>query len=340
MQKWQVEGGFGLENLRRVEGPTEALGPSDVRVKVQAASLNYRDVLMMQGLYNPKQPLPLVPVSDGAGEVVEVGANVTRVSVGDRVVGSFAQGWLSGRARIEKIRATLGGPLPGMLRTEAVLSEQGVSKFPADYTYEEAATLPCAALTAWSALAQADLQSGEVVVVQGTGGVSLFAAQLAKARGARVIVTSKSNDKLARAEKELGADFGINYTEVPKWSAKVRELTGKQGADVIIEVGGGGTLAESTRAVRVGGTICLIGVLAGVESKLLLTPVLMQNVRIQGVLVGHRDGFDDLVRALEAGGVRPVIDRVFPFAEAKDAFEYLTTGAHFGKIVIRVSSQG
>ncbi len=337
MNAWQVQGSFGLENLQRTELEPEALGPSDVRIRVHAASLNYRDVLMVQGLYNPKQPLPLVPVSDGAGEIIEVGAQVTRVRVGDRVVGSFAQGWLSGRARIEKIRATLGGPLPGMLRTEAVLSEQGVSKFPAKYTYEQASTLPCAALTAWSALAQAELQSGETVLVQGTGGVSLFAAQLAKLRGARVIVTSKSDAKLARAASELGADFGINYTEVPKWSARVRELTDKQGADVIVEVGGGGTLAESTRAIRSGGTICLIGVLAGVESKLLLTPILMQNVRIQGVLVGHRDGFEDLVRALEVSGAEPVIDRVFEFDEAKAAFDYLALGAHFGKVVVRVS---
>lgn len=338
MRAWQLQGTFGLSGLQQVDLDPEPVGPHDVRIRVHAASLNYRDVLMVQGFYNPKQPLPLVPVSDGAGEIIEVGTHVTRVRVGDRVVGSFAQGWLSGRARIEKIRATLGGPLPGMLRTEAVLSEQGVSKFPAGYTYEQASTLPCAALTAWSALTQADLQSGETVLVQGTGGVSLFAAQLAKLRGARVIVTSKSNDKLARAATELGTDFGINYTEVPKWSARVRELTGKQGADVIVEVGGGGTLAESTRAVRAGGTICLIGVLSGVESKLLLTPILMQNVRIQGVLVGHRDGFDDLVRALETSATKPVIDRIFEFDEAKAAFEHVTAGAHFGKVVVRVGS--
>ena len=332
-----MQGSFGLDHMQRVELAPEPLGPRDVRMQVHAASLNYRDVLMVAGLYNPKQPLPLVPLSDGAGEIVEVGAAVTRVRLGDRVVGLFAQGWLSGRARIEKIRATLGGPLPGMLRTEAVLSEEGVARFPAEYSYEEAATLPCAALTAWSALTQAEVQSGETVLVQGTGGVSLFAAQFAKLRGARVIVTSKSNEKLERVAKDLGTDFAINYTDIPKWSGRVRELTGKQGADVIVEVGGGATLAESTRAVRAGGTICLIGVLSGVESTLLLTPVLMQNVRIQGVLVGHRDGFDDMVRALEASTVRPVIDRVFGFDEAPRAFEHLAAGAHFGKVVVRVS---
>lgn len=338
MKAWQVQDGFGLDNLKPTELAPESLGRSEVRVKVHAVALNYRDVLMVQGLYNPKQPLPLVPCSDGAGEIVEVGADVSRVKVGDRVVGLFAQRWLSGRARLEKIRYTLGGPLPGMLREEAVLSEQGVAKLPAHYSYEEACTLPCAALTAWSALQQSGLSSGETVLVQGTGGVSLFAAQLAKLRGARVILTSKDDAKLARARAEIGVDETINYREVPKWSARVRELTGKEGADVVVEVGGGGTLPESVRAVRAGGTIALIGVLAGVNTEVLLTPVLMQNVRIQGVLVGHRDGFEELVRALETSTLRPIVDHVYGFDDAKSAFEAMPSGAHFGKLVLKVAS--
>lgn len=334
MKAWQVQGKFGVDQLQQVELDPEPLGEHDVRVTIHAASLNYRDLLMVQGLYNPKQPLPLVPCSDGAGEVVEVGDKVTRVKTGDRVMGLFAQRWLAGRARLDKIRQTLGGPLPGMLRREAVLSEEGVVKMPAGYTYAQASTLPCAALTAWSALEQADLQSGETVVVQGTGGVSLFAAAFAKLRGARVIGTSKSHDKLERVKRELGVDEGINYVEVPKWSAKVRELTGKEGADLIVEVGGGGTMPESIRAVRAGGTIALIGVLAGVTSELLLTPVLMQNVRIQGVLVGHRDGFESMVRAIEHAKLEPVVDRTFGFDEAPAAFQYLASGVHFGKVVI------
>lgn len=332
---WHVQGKFGLSQLERTTLPAEPLGAHDVRVQIQAASLNYRDLLMIQGLYNPKQPLPLVPCSDGAGQVVEVGAKVTRVRVGDRVMGLFSQGWQAGRARVAKIRHTLGGPLPGMLRREAVLSEQGVVQMPANYTYEQASTLPCAALTAWSALEQAALTSGETVLVQGTGGVSLFAAQLAKLRGARVIGTSKSDEKIARMQCEIGVDHGINYVEHPRWSTKVRELTGREGADVIVEVGGGGTLPESVRAIRAGGTIALIGVLAGAATEISLTPVLMQNVRIQGVLVGHRDGLEELVRAIEQAQLQPVIDRVFSFDQVPEAFAHLASGSHFGKIVVR-----
>ena len=338
MRAWQVTGSFGLEHLESVELERERVGDHEVRIAVKAASLNFRDYLMVQGLYNPKQPLPLVPCSDGAGEVIEIGAKVTRVAVGDRVVGLFAQKWLSGRARIEKIRNTLGGPLPGMLREEAVLSEDGVAKFPAHYSYEEASTLPCAALTAWSALQQSELQSGETVLIQGTGGVALFAAQLAKLRGARVIITSKDDAKIARARTEVGIDEGINYKTTPAWSAPVRALTDKQGADVVIEVGGGGTMPESVRAVRAGGTIALIGVLAGVSTQVLLTPVLMQNVRIQGVLVGHRDAFDAMVVALSSSTIRPLIDRVYEFGQAREALEALPNGAHFGKLVVQVAS--
>jgi NADPH:quinone reductase-like Zn-dependent oxidoreductase len=301
-------------------------------------SLNFRDVLMARGLYNPKQPLPLVPCSDGAGEVVEIGPGVTRVKVGDGVMGLFAQGWLAGRARLPKLRSTLGGPRPGMLRSEAVLPEDGVVKMPAGYTFEQASTLPCAAVTAWSALEQAALTAGDVVLVQGTGGVSLFAAQLAKQRGARVLATSKSDEKLERAKRELGVDEGINYVAHPKWSAEVRRLTAKEGADVIVEVGGGATFGESCRAVRAGGTIALIGVLSGTSSEVPLTPILMQNVRVQGVLVGHRDAFEALVRAIESGGLQPTIDRVFEFGEAATAFEYLTKGQHFGKVVVTAPS--
>lgn len=332
---WQVQGSFGLDQLARVPLTEEPLGDRDVRVRVRAISLNYRDLLMVQGQYNPKQPLPLVPCSDGAGEVIEVGAKVSRVKPGDRVAGMFAQGWLAGTARVDKIRRTLGGPLPGALRSEMVLDEDGVAKIPAHFDDLQAATLPCAALTAWSALEQAGVCAGQTVLVQGTGGVSLYAAQFAKLRGARVIATSKSNEKLERVQRELGALHGINYVEVPKWSARVRELTAREGADVIVEVGGGGTMPESIRAVRAGGTIALIGVLAGVTADLPLTPVLMQNVRIQGVLVGHRDGFEAMVKAIEHAKLTPVIDRVFDFAEAKAAFAHLASAAHFGKIVLR-----
>ncbi|MFA6242320.1 MAG: NAD(P)-dependent alcohol dehydrogenase [Candidatus Hydrogenedentales bacterium] len=333
-----VENAFGLENLALVDRPEPEPGRGQVLIKVKAASLNYRDLLMVQGFYNPRQPLPLVPLSDGVGEVVAVGADVSRVKVGDRVAGAFAQGWISGRpSRVKLLDTTLGGPLDGMLREYALLSAEGVVRVPDHLTDEEAATLPCAGLTAWSALVRhGNVKPGDVVLVLGTGGVSIFALQFAKLLGATVIVTSSNNDKLERA-KALGADHGVNYRENTNWSKAVRELTGGEGVDHVIEVGGVGTLTQSMRAVRMGGTISLIGVLAGAEMALNLTPLLMQDIRLQGVIVGHRESFEEMNRAIAAHGMKPVVDRVFPIEDAKAAFELMGSSGHFGKIGIRVS---
>ncbi|MDX1997058.1 MAG: NAD(P)-dependent alcohol dehydrogenase, partial [Thermoanaerobaculia bacterium] len=279
----------------------------------------------------------LVPCSDGAGVVEAVGAGVTRFAVGDRVMPNFAQGWLAGRETREKMKTTLGGPLDGTLRELGVFSEEGLVAIPEHLTDEEAATLPCAAVTAWNALAgKGSVRAGDTVVTLGTGGVSIFVLQLARLFGARVIVTSSSNEKLARA-KELGAWHGINYLERPEWADGVLEVTGGAGADHVVELGGAGTLGQSLKAVRPGGEISIIGVLAGAVTELNLTSVLMRGLRLQGVLVGSREHFEDMNRALGHHRLRPVLDRTFDFTDAPAAFRHLAGGRHFGKVVVCVS---
>ena len=336
MKAFEIQKHFGLDALTLVERPDPVPPPSHVLVRVKAASLNYRDLLTIQGLYNPKQPLPLIPFSDGAGEVVRTGDGVTRVKVGDRVAGSFFQRWLSGGPTKAKLLSALGGPLDGMLCDHIVLHEEGLVHVPAHLSDEEAACLPCTAVTAWSALVeQGGLRPGETVVVLGTGGVSLSALQFAKLAGARVIVTSSSDAKLERA-RGLGADEAINYTTTPDWEKKVRELTGGEGADHVLEVGGGSTFAKSVRATRVGGTISLIGVLAGNSAEVSLAPILMQNIRVQGVIVGSRESFEAMNRAIAQHRLRPVIDGVFAFADARAALERMAGQQHFGKIVVKM----
>jgi NADPH:quinone reductase-like Zn-dependent oxidoreductase len=332
----EIRGGFGLDHLALVERPEPRPGPGQALVRLRAASLNYRDLLTVEGKYNPKQKLPLIPCSDGTGEVVEIGEGVARVAPGDRVSPLFAQRWLAGAPTREKLRSTLGGPLDGTLAELAVFDQEGLVKIPQHLSDEEAATLPCAAVTAWSALvAEGGVTAGDTVLVQGTGGVSLFALQIAKLLGARVIATSSRDDKLARA-RALGADAGINYRDVPEWGARVKELTGGAGADHVVEVGGAGTLQQSLRAVRFGGTISLIGNLAGTKAELLLTQIFMQRLRVNGILVGHRESFEAMNRAIALHELRPVIDRVFPLAEVRAAFDHMAAGDHFGKICVKI----
>ncbi len=338
MKVQEVQGAFGLENLLPAERPVPAPGPGEALLKLKAASLNYRDLLTVLGLYNPKQPLPLIPLSDGVGEVMAVGGGVTRVAVGDRAAGVFAQGWLEGApTRAAVPGTTLGGPLDGMLAEYAVLHEDGLVKVPAHLSDAEAATLPCAAVTAWSALKRhGDVQPGDTVLTLGTGGVSLFAVQFAKLLGAKVIVTSSSDEKLARA-KALGADHGINYQTHEAWWRQVREITDGNGADHVIELGGAGTLGHSLRSVRMGGHISLIGVLAGMGGPVDLIKVLMQDVRLQGVIVGPRSTFEEMNGVIAEEALRPVVDRVFPLDEARAALEYMQSGRHFGKICIQIA---
>jgi NADPH:quinone reductase-like Zn-dependent oxidoreductase len=332
----EIRGGFGLDNLALVERPDPRPGPGQALVRLRAASLNYRDLLTVEGKYNPKQKLPLIPCSDGAGEVVEVGDGVTRVQAGERVCPVFAQKWIAGAPTREKLRSTLGGPLDGTLAELAVFDQEGLVTIPEHLSDEEAATLPCAAVTAWSALVtEGGVTAGDTVLVQGTGGVSLFALQIAKLLGARVIATSSRDDKLARA-REMGAAEGINYRDTPEWGVRAKELTGGAGVDHVVEVGGAGTLQQSLRAVRFGGTISLIGNLAGTKTELLLTQIFMQRIRVNGILVGHRESFEAMNRAIALHQLRPVIDRAFPLEEAHAAFDHMAAGDHFGKIVITI----
>lgn len=336
MKAFELQVGFGLEQLKPVERPEPTaqrqLAPGEVLVEFRAWSLNYRDLLVVTGAYNPRLKLPLIPLSDGAGEVKAVGTGVTRFRPGDRVTPCFMQRWIEGPLTAERARSDLGGNLAGILVERAVLHEEGLVGIPPHLSFEEAATLPCAALTAWNALVvSGKLRAGDNVLLQGTGGVSLFALQFAKLHGARVTITSSSDEKLSRA-KALGADELINYKSVPEWGKRAFELTG--GVDHVVEVGGGGTLPESLRAVRHGGHIALIGILSGTAPANPL-PILMKGIRVQGIYVGSREMFEAMNRAITFHRLKPVIDRVFAFDQAVDALMYLQSGKHFGKIVIQ-----
>jgi NADPH:quinone reductase-like Zn-dependent oxidoreductase len=335
MQVFQIQDSFGLDNLKPAERDDPSPGIGEILIRMRAVSLNYRDLLTVRGHYNPKQPLPLVPCSDGVGEVVEVGPEVQRVVIGDRVATCFTQTWIGGPPTMSRLRGTLGGPLDGTLSELMVLDQNGVVHVPEHLSDVEAATLPCAALTAWSALVELGrVKAGHTVLVQGTGGVSIFALQLAQLLGARVIVTSSSEAKLAQA-RGLGAWETINYREDPKWGKTAHRLAGS-GVDHVVEVGGARTLAQSLQAVKIGGTISVIGVLSGTATELNIIPILMQQVRLQGILVGSRDGFEAMNRAISSHTLRPMIDRVFPFAETGAAFDHMAGGKHFGKVCIEV----
>ncbi|MDV2995800.1 MAG: alcohol dehydrogenase [Chroococcidiopsis sp. SAG 2025] len=324
----------GLDALTLVERPQPQPKAGQVLVKIKAASLNYRDLLVAKGAYGAKSLKPIVPLSDGAGEVVAVGEGVTRVQVGDRVAGIFMQTFISGELTAEKANSALGGAINGVLAEYVVFDEQGVVKIPAHLSYEEAATLPCAAVTAWNAMiAEGQLKAGDTVLLQGTGGVSLFGLQFAKMMGARVILTSSSDEKLDRAI-QLGADVGINYKTTSDWDEKVEKLTDGRGVDLVVEVGGSGTLSKSLRAVGYGGKVAMIGVLTGIAGDVSTGSILFKHIRVQGIYVGSRDLFEDMNRSISLHQMKPIIDRVFPFHEAKAALAYLESGAHFGKVCI------
>ncbi len=332
---YQLKEAAGIDSLSIAERPIPKPGAGEVLIRVRAVSLNYRDLLIAQGRYGRPAKSDLVPCSDGAGEVVEIGAGATRVKAGDRVAGTFFPRWMGGEATPDVLRPALGGDVDGMLAEYALLSENTLVHVPEHLSFEEAATLPCAALTAWNALTNSLLRPGISVLVQGTGGVSIFALQFARMAGARVIATSSSDQKLAKA-LELGASDGINYRTTPEWDRKARELTGGAGVDHIIEVGGPGTLARSMNAVRVGGRISLIGLLSGVEAQINPMPILGRQIQLHGVYVGSRDMFEAMNRAISLHQMRPVVSKVFAFDQAKDALHYLESGAHFGKVVIKV----
>ena len=338
MRAFEIGEGFGFANLKMVEKADPEPGYGKALVKIRAVSLNYRDLLVVTGAYSRSLRLPLVICSDGAGEVLQTGEGVTRVKRGDRVAAIFMQGWIAGELSDEANRSALGGAIQGVLAEKVVLHQDGLVHLPQYLSYEEGATLPCAAVTAWHALVAAGkVKTGDTVLVLGTGGVSIFALQFAKLAGARVVLTSSSNEKLERA-RQLGASELINYKANPEWEQRVRELTGGNGVDHVIEVGGAGTLPRSIKSVRLGGRISLIGVLTGTGDVNPL-PLVMKNICLQGIYVGSREMFEAMNRAIALHQMRPVIDRVFGFDETPEALRYMQSGAHFGKIVVRVTNE-
>ncbi|MHB1023668.1 MAG: zinc-dependent alcohol dehydrogenase family protein [Acidobacteriaceae bacterium] len=328
---------FGFEHLDLVEVPIPKPGPGQVLIKVHAVSLNFRDLLVVRGIYNPKMALPRIPCSDGAGEVVEIGEGVTRLKPGQRVAGIFMQNWIEGPLTAGKSHRALGGDVDGMLAEYVVLDAEGVIAFPEHLNYAEAATLPCAAVTAWQALVHAAaIKAGDVVLIQGTGGVSIFALQFAKLLGARVLGTSSSDEKIAKA-KAFGLDAAVNYREQPDWAKWVYEETGGIGVDAVVEVGGAGTFNQSLKAVRVCGTVAQIGVLSAPGEPISILPVLHKQIRVQGIYVGSRAMFEEMNRAIAQANLKPVIDHLFPFSEVREAMQHMASGAHFGKVVVRVA---
>jgi NADPH:quinone reductase-like Zn-dependent oxidoreductase len=326
---------FGLENLRITEAPDPEPAAGEAVVRVRACSLNFRDLLVARGSYGRAVKAPLIPLSDGAGEVTAVGEGVTRVKPGDRVCGAFFQRWIEGELDDEKATSAMGGGINGMLSEKVCLSAEGLVRAPSHLSFEEAATLPCAALTAWNALFRSGrLRPGESVLVQGSGGVSVFALQFANMAGARVIATSSSDVKLERL-KAMGAEAGVNYKTTPDWDKSARAFTHGMGVDHVVEVGGAGTLPISFKAVRRAGHIALIGVLAG-AGEVDPRSIFLKSIRLQGIYVGSREMFEEMNRAIESSGMRPVIDRLFDLEQTADAMRYMESGSHLGKVCIRL----
>ncbi len=325
---------FGLERLAFVDREMPRPGAKEVLVQMKAASLNYRDYMVVKGTYNPKMTRPMVPLSDGAGVVDEVGNEVTRFKKGDRVAACFMQKWIEGPPTPEKAASALGGAIDGVLREFAVFSEEGLMAIPADVSDEEAASLPCAAVTAWHALFEnSPMSPGETVLIQGTGGVSTFALQFAKAAGLRAIITSSSDKKLERA-RQLGADEIVNYQRTPKWEEEARRLTEGKGVEHVIDVGGSDTFAQSIRAVRTYGVISLVGVLSGREITAELSSVLTKSIRLQGIYVGSRTMFERMNRAIAFHKIKPVIDKTFAWTEIVGALRHMEQQQHIGKICL------
>lgn len=329
---------FGIDNLEVVERPQPTLKDDEVLIRVRAVSLNYRDLLVVKGIFNPQLEMPRIPMSDGAGEVVAVGKNVARFKVGDSVAGTFFQTWEDGEFVMQHHESALGGNIDGMFAEFVALNEKGLVRIPENLSFEEAAALPCAAVTAWNALFEnRPVRSGESVLILGTGGVALFALQFARAAGARIFITSSSDEKLERA-KRLGATEGINYRTVPNWGERVRELTDGRGVDYVVEIGGGGTFDQSVQALKPKGTISLLGVLTGFTAEVNIYQAFYRMATVKGVYVGSQRMFEEMNRAIEHNKIQPVIDKIFEFDQAPAAFRHLESGQHFGKVIVKVAS--
>jgi NADPH:quinone reductase-like Zn-dependent oxidoreductase len=334
----RITSNFSIDSLTFDKVPVGDPGPHEVLVAIKATSLNFRDYLTVIGKYNPNLQLPRTIGSDASGEVIRVGESVVDFRPGDRVVGTFFPDWTSGPYAYEVSQRTLGDSVDGVLSTARIFADRSLVHLPKHLSFEEGATLPCAALTAWHALVPtAHIQSGDTVLLLGTGGVSIFALQFAKMHGAHVLITSSSDKKLLRA-KAMGADTIINYEKTPAWDTAVLELTSGRGADIVIETGGAGTLERSLKSVKAGGQVSLMGTLSGINEPLNIVPILRGNIRLQGIYVGSAQMFREMNRAIEVNGLKPVIDRVYPFQQTQDALRLMESGKHFGKIVITMES--
>jgi NADPH:quinone reductase-like Zn-dependent oxidoreductase len=333
MRAWQIST-FGIDSLEFAERSEREPGPGEVQIKIRAVSFNYRDLMMVKGLYNPKMKLPRIPCSDGAGEVTAVGEGVSAWKPGDRVAGIFMQNWTDGAPTPSKTKGALGGDIDGMLAQTVILKETGLVAVPKHLSFEEAATLPCAAVTAWNALMTAELKAGSTVLVQGTGGVSIFALQFARLMGMRVLGISSSDEKIERASA-LGLHAGLNYRQTPEWDRWVLDQTGGEGVDLVVEVGGVGTLPRSLRAVRMGGAIAQIGILSGPGEQLPLPLILHRQARIRGIYVGSRRDFEEMNACIALAALRPVVE-ISSWTQTRDELRRLEAGAHFGKLAVKV----
>lgn len=335
MKRYQVVSAAGLpDSLEQQDFDPPPLKSHQVRIAVKACSLNYRDIMVTQGGYPRNDTRPVTALSDGAGEIIELGSDVARWQVGDRVMVNFLRDWIAGPVDETALRSGLGGGIDGMLAETVAMDADALVRIPKHLDYRQACTLPCAAVTAYHALATAGTTAGDVVLLLGTGGVSIFALQLSKALGARAIITSSSDQKLRQAQ-QLGADDTINYRTHPQWQDEVRRLTDGSGVDHVIEVGGTGTLTRSMQATRVGGTVSLIGVLGQGEPD--MTHAMMNAQTVRGIYVGSVELFERMNRILELHQIEPIIDKVFSFSEAHAAYQYLRSQQHVGKIVIDVA---
>lgn len=337
MRAWEIISPDGVDALNLAERPQPEPGPGQVAIKVRASSINYRDLTTIEDPVPRGLPFPTVPNSDAAGEVVAVGAGVTAFAPGDKVMSCFFEDWAGGPITQAAMNSALGGARQGVLAEHVVLDAGGVIATPAHLDFREAATLPCAGLTAWHALTRpAPVLPGETVLLLGTGGVSVFAQQFCNMMGARTIVTSSSDEKLARM-RELGAADGVNYRTTPEWDARVLELTGGVGVDRVVEVGGPGTLQRSINAVRVGGAISLIGVLTGAGGEIVPTNLMRKSISLRGIYVGSYDMFAEMNRAISAHQLKPIVSETFAFDDAKSAYHRMRGAGHFGKMVIDVA---
>lgn len=334
MKAYHVHPGQNFAGILPIERELPPPGPYEVRVRIRAVALNYRDLMVIRGDYNGGNVEPVIPASDGAGDVIEVGAKVSRFQVGDRVATTFFESWIEGRQTPDKSRHSFGGLIDGALAQEIVVSQDSLFKVPGHLDYTEAATLTCAGVTAWNSIfVEGRARPGDSVLLLGTGGVSIWGLQLAKAAGLQAVITSSSDAKLARA-RQLGADTTINYTTSPEWHEDVLRATGGEGVEVVVEVGGSGTLKKSLQSTRMGGTVAIVGGVSGWGSEVDPFQLIRGAKHVTGIYVGSLAMLEDLARFVALHKLKPVVDRVFPFAQARAAYEYLDSGSHFGKVVI------